>query len=77
MRTYSAHHKVTGFGHPLNRGLRGYYQSNLPWVPQAAGYGPKLLDPISSLQRHMAGEPYTPYEETTPPLQVEEVGSPT
>jgi hypothetical protein len=33
---------------------------------------PKILDTIGSLQRQMAGEPYTPYQETTPPLQAEE-----
>jgi hypothetical protein len=37
---------------------------------------PKILDTIGSLQRQTAGEPYTPYQKTTPPLQDEEEGSP-
>jgi hypothetical protein len=57
----------------MYRSCRG----NLPWVPQAAGYGPKLLDTIDSLQRHMDGEPHTPYQETTPPPQPEEADPPT
>jgi hypothetical protein len=77
MRTYSGHRRVTGTGHPLDGGLRGYCRGNLPWVPRAASYVPKLLDTIDSLQWHMAKEPYTPYLETTPPLQAEEVGTPT
>jgi hypothetical protein len=36
-------------------------RGNLPRVPQATGYGPKLLDKIGSHQRHMAMEPYTQY----------------
>jgi hypothetical protein len=32
MSTCSIHHRVTGSGHPLNEGLRGYYQGNVPWV---------------------------------------------
>jgi hypothetical protein len=50
---------------------------NLPWVPCDIGYGPKLLSTVGSLQRQMAGEPYTPYQETTPSLQAEEMGPPT
>jgi hypothetical protein len=49
MRTYSTHCRVTGSGHLLNGGLGGYYQGNLPWVPWATGYDPKLLDMIGSL----------------------------
>jgi hypothetical protein len=37
----------------------------------------KTLDTISYLQRQMTGEPYTPYQETAPLLQVEEGGTPT
>jgi hypothetical protein len=47
-------------------------RGNLPRVPWAAGYDPKLLDTIGSLQRHTIGEPYTLYRETTPPLQAED-----
>jgi hypothetical protein len=47
---------------------------NLPWVPQAAGYDPKLMDTISSLPWHTAGEPHTPYQKTTPPLLAKEAG---
>jgi hypothetical protein len=50
---------------------------NLPWVPWASGYSPKLLDMIGSLPQLTAGDPYTPYQETTPPLQAEEMGLPT
>jgi hypothetical protein len=49
MRTFSTHRRVIGFGHPLNGGLRGYYQGNLPWEPWDAGYGPKLMHMIGSL----------------------------
>jgi hypothetical protein len=52
-------------------------RGNLPRVPRAAGYGPKLSDTIGSLQRHTAGEPYTLYREATPPLQTDEAGPPT
>jgi hypothetical protein len=52
-------------------------RGNLPWVPRAVGYGPKLLYTVGSLLRHMAGKPYTSYQETTLPLQAEEAGSPT
>jgi hypothetical protein len=45
-----------------------YCRGNIPRVPRAAGYGPKTLDTIGSLQWQMAGEPYTPYQGTTPPL---------
>jgi hypothetical protein len=76
MRTYFAHRRVTGSGHPLNGGLGGYYRGKSPWVPRATGYDPKLLDTIYSLQRHTARESYTPYQETTPPLQAKEMGPP-
>jgi hypothetical protein len=76
MRTYFAHYRVIGSGHPLNGGLGGYYHSDLPWVPRAAGYNPKLSDMTSSHRRHVTGEPYTPYQETTSPLQDEEMGPP-
>jgi hypothetical protein len=52
-------------------------QGNLPQVPWVTGYDPKLLNMIGSLQRHTAGEPYTSYQGTTPPLQAEEAGPPT
>jgi hypothetical protein len=55
----------------------GFCQGNLPRVPRATGYDPNLLNMVGSLQRQMAGEPYTPYQETTPPLQAEEMGPPT
>jgi hypothetical protein len=42
MSTYSAHHRVTGSGHPLNRGVDGYYWCNIPWAPWATGYDPKF-----------------------------------
>jgi hypothetical protein len=66
----------------VKTGLSGFlgYQScrgNLPRVPQAADYGPKLLNTIDSLQRYTTDEPYTPYQKITPPLQVEEVSPPT
>jgi hypothetical protein len=64
---------TTGFWIEIVEACRG----NLPWVPQAAGYSPKLLYMIGSLQRHTTGEPYTPYRETTPPLQAEEADPPT
>jgi hypothetical protein len=72
-----AHHRVTDSGHPLNEGLEGYCWGSLPWVPQAASYSPKLLNTVGSLQLQMAGEPYTLYQEITPPLQAEEMGLPT
>jgi hypothetical protein len=68
MRIHSAHHRVTNFDHPLNGGLGGYCQGNLPQVPWAAGYDPKLLNAIGSLQRHTTEEPYTSYYEATLPL---------
>jgi hypothetical protein len=77
MRTYSAHHRVTGSGHPLNEGIGGYYRGKLPWVPWATGYGPKLLDTAGSLQWHMAGGPYTLYQEVALPLRAKEMGLPT
>jgi hypothetical protein len=42
MRTCSAHHRVTGSGHPLNGGLGGYYRGKIPRVLQVTGYGPKF-----------------------------------
>jgi hypothetical protein len=42
MSTYSAHHRVTGSGHPLDGGLEGYYQGLVSWVPRAADYGQKF-----------------------------------
>jgi hypothetical protein len=53
--------------------LSGYY------TPGTVGrqLRSKILDMNGSLQRQMAGEPYTPYQETTPPLQAEEEGAPT
>jgi hypothetical protein len=68
MRTYSAHHRVTGSGQMLNGGLGAYYWGNLPRVSWATGYGPKLLNMIGSLQWHTTGEPYTLYQEATLPL---------
>jgi hypothetical protein len=47
---------------------------NLPWVLRATGYGPKLLNTVGSLQRQMVAESYTPFQETTPPLEAEEMG---
>jgi hypothetical protein len=61
------------FPHPTTPGDPSCL-GNLPRVPRAAGYGPRLLYMINSLQQPTAGEPYTPYQETTLPLQVEEVG---
>jgi hypothetical protein len=55
MSTYFAHHRVTGSGHPLNGGLGGYCQGNLPHVPWATGYGPKILDTIGSPSRKWLG----------------------
>jgi hypothetical protein len=48
-------------------------------TPGTAGrrLGRKILDTISSLQRQMAGEPYTSCQKMAPPLQIEEEGSPT
>jgi hypothetical protein len=40
--TYSAHRRVIGNSHPLDGGLGSYRQGNIPRVPWAAGYGPKL-----------------------------------
>jgi hypothetical protein len=50
------------------------YRGNLARVLRAVGYGPKILNMISSLESQMTGEPNTPYQETTPPLQAEEMG---
>jgi hypothetical protein len=77
MSTYSIHRRVTGSDHPLNGGLGGNCRGNLPRVPWAAGYGPKILDTISSLQWKTAGKPNTPYQEMTPSLQAEEMVPPT
>jgi hypothetical protein len=44
MRTYSAHSPVIGSGQLLKGGLEGYCWGNLPRVPWATSYGPKLLD---------------------------------
>jgi hypothetical protein len=52
------------------------YRGNLPRVPRATGYDPKVLYTISSLWWHTTGEQYTLYRETTPPLQAEEAGPP-
>jgi hypothetical protein len=51
MSTYSAHHRVTGSIHSLNGALGGYCRGNLPRVPGAASYGPKLLNTVGSLQQ--------------------------
>jgi hypothetical protein len=53
------------------------YQGNLPRVPWDASCGLKILDTIGSLQWQTTGEQYTPYQETTQPLHVEEEGPPT
>jgi hypothetical protein len=50
MTTCSAHRQVTGSGHLLNGWLEVYCWGNLPQVPWAAGYDPKLLNAIGSLQ---------------------------
>jgi hypothetical protein len=42
MSTCSVHHQVIGSGHPLNKGLGGYYMGNIPHVSWAIGYGPKI-----------------------------------
>jgi hypothetical protein len=52
-------------------------QGNLPRVVWADGYDPKHSNTVGSLQWQMAGEPYTPYQEITPPLRAKEIGPPT
>jgi hypothetical protein len=42
-----------------------FCRGQLPRVPWAAGYGLKLQDTTSSLQRHTTGGPYIPYQEVT------------
>jgi hypothetical protein len=74
MSTYFAHYQVIDSGHPLNRGLEAYYLGNLPRVPWAIGYDPKIIDTICTLQWQTAREPYTLYQEMTPPLQAKEEG---
>jgi hypothetical protein len=76
MRTNYAHRQETSSNHPLNGGLGGYCGGKLHWVPWAAGYGTKLQDMLGSLQRHMAGEPHTLYQEVALPLQAKEMGPP-
>jgi hypothetical protein len=49
--TYFTHCRVTGSSHLLNGVLGGYCRSNLPWVPHATGYGPKVLVTTGSLKR--------------------------
>jgi hypothetical protein len=77
MRTFSAHHRVTSSGHPLDGGLRGYCGGNLLWEPWAAGYVPKTLGynrlPPAA---HRWGTTH-PYQDTTPLLQAKEMGPPT
>jgi hypothetical protein len=60
LRTCSAHHQVTGFVHPLNGGLGGYYRGIISWVLWVAGYSPNISHlgrlgaqvwPISSMHR--------------------------
>jgi hypothetical protein len=46
---------------------RGVLPCNLPRVPRAASYVPKLIDMISSLQRHMARD-HTPHTKKHPHL---------
>jgi hypothetical protein len=77
MNTYFTHRRVTGSGHLLNRWLEGYCRGNLPRVPRTGSYSLKIVDTIGSIQRQMAGEPNILYQETTPPLQAEEMGPPT
>jgi hypothetical protein len=50
---------------------------NLPWVLWVTNYSPKLPDTVGSYQEQTAGEPYTMYQETTPPRQAKEMGPPT
>jgi hypothetical protein len=59
-----SHHKHKDFDLKQDKHCWG----NLPQVPRAAGYGPKILNAIGSLQWHAAGEPYTPYQEAALPL---------
>jgi hypothetical protein len=61
MSTCSAHRRVTGSGHLLDRGLGGYCWGNLPWVPWATGYIPKLWIRSDPSTGQTAGEPYTSY----------------
>jgi hypothetical protein len=77
MRTCFAHRRVIGSGHTLDGGLGGYCWSNLPWVPWAAGYGPKLLDTIGSLQWHTTGEETTHPVTRKPPTSTGPRGVPT
>jgi hypothetical protein len=77
MSTYFTHRRMTSSNNLINEGLRGYFWGNLPRVPWAVGYSPKILDTTSSIQRQTVGEPNTPYQETTPSLQDKEMGPPT
>jgi hypothetical protein len=56
-----------GFERGVDKGEKSC-RGNLPRVPWAASYGPNFLDTIGSLQWQTAGEPNTPYQETTPHL---------
>jgi hypothetical protein len=42
MSTYSAHHRVTESGDPLDGGLEGYHHGLVPRLPGAACYGPRF-----------------------------------
>jgi hypothetical protein len=42
MSACSTHHRVTGSSHPLDGGLRGYCQGNVPRIPWPAGDGHKF-----------------------------------
>jgi hypothetical protein len=55
MRTCFARCRVFGSGHPLNGELGGYCRGNLPRVPWAIGYGPKILNAFGSLQQLTLG----------------------
>jgi hypothetical protein len=77
MSTYSAHRRVTSSDHPLNGGLGGYCQGQVPRVSRVADYSQKFWIRLVSLQWQMAGEPYTPYQDMDPPLWAEEEGPPT
>jgi hypothetical protein len=67
MCTYLAHSWVTGSGHLLDGGLGGYCRGLVPWVLQAASYGPKFWIRLvtSSIKRLGNHIPHIRYGPTT------------
>jgi hypothetical protein len=71
MTTYSASHRVTGSGHPLNGRLGGHCRGLVARVPLVTGDGPKIQIRSVPSNSKWLGD-HTPCIEYGPPLLAKE-----